>query len=212
VLKAVGHKAWSTHHALGLRCTPDNLRDVRSAKVAVRMKHASGASLLADIERELASAESDDAVELVNRRRLCERDVQALYVARSESGDAMYVQWLVGQGEQDLLHAAYPNLFPHLGDREFLVEAAYTFAAFRRLGVMIDGMRQLLAASYELGATSVLTYVSFGNIGSLRGCAAVGFEPDHLRVTTQRMGRRASAYVPLDDEAHSEWRAAVPAE
>jgi L-amino acid N-acyltransferase YncA len=176
------------------------------------MERASGAAVLADLGHELAKVGSDDVLELVNRRRMCEQGVEALYVARSDSGDAIYLQWLVGPSEQHLLHASVPHLFPHLAHGEFLVEGAYTFAAFRRLGVMSDGMHQLIAAAQALAGTSVLTYVSLGNIPSLRGCAAVGFEPDHVRVTTARMGRRRSTYIPLDDEALREWHLAVPEE
>ena len=166
--------------------------------------------MFVDLEQELAKADPGDAMELVNRRRMCEQGVEMLYVARSDSGEPIYMQWLVGPNEQHLFHRSLPHLFPHLADGEFLVEAAFTFAAFRRMGVMSDGMHQLVATAQALGATSVLTYVSYGNIGSLRGCAAVGFEPDHVRVTTARMGRRRSTYVPLDDEALREWRESVP--
>jgi len=176
------------------------------------MERATGASVLADLKQELAKADTDDALELVNRRRMCERGVEVLFIARSDSGEPIYVQWLVGQQEQHLLHALSPHLFPHLVEGEFLVEAAYTFAAFRRLGVMTDGMHQLVEEAQTIGGTSVLTYVSFGNVGSLRGCAAVGFEPDHVRVTTRRLGWRRSMYRPLDDEALREWRLAVPEE
>jgi L-amino acid N-acyltransferase YncA len=212
LLEAVGGVAWSTDHAFGLRCSLETVRPPRRAKVAVRMERATGASVVADLKQELAKADPDDAVELINRRRMCERGVQVLFVARSDSGEAIYLQWLVGHGQQHLLHALSPHLFPHLAEGEFLVEAAYTFAAFRRQGVMSDGMYQLVAAAQALGGTVVLTYVSFGNVASLRGCAAVGFEPDHVRVTTRRLGRRRSRYIPLDDEALTEWRLAVPGE
>jgi glycosyltransferase involved in cell wall biosynthesis/L-amino acid N-acyltransferase YncA len=212
LLDAVGRKAWSTHHALGLRCSSETVRVPRRAKVALRMEPEPGASVLADIEQELANAGSDDVVELVSRRRMCEQRIEVLYVGRSDSGKAIYLQWLVGHEEQHLLHASCPHLFPHLAEREFLVEGAYTFADFRRMGAMAEGMYQLVATAQALGATSVLTYVSFGNVPSLRGCAAVGFEPDHVRVTTQQMGRRRSRYVPLDEEGSREWRHAVPNE
>jgi len=204
--------AWSTDHAFGLRCSLETARAPRRAKVAVQMERATGASVLADLKQELANADSDDALELVNRRHMCERGVEVLFVARSDSGAAIYVQWLVGPGEQHLLHAMSPHLFPHLAEGEFLVEAAYTFAAFRRQGVMSDGMYQLVAAAQALGGTAVLTYVSYGNVASLRGCAAIGFEPDHVRVTTRRLGWRRSRYIPLDDAALTEWRLAVPGE
>ena len=212
LLEAIKRRVWSTHRACGLRCSPDTVREPRRASVAVRMERAAGSAVVADLKHELADATSDDSVELVNRLRFCEQGVEVPYVARSDSGDAIYLQWLVSDGDQHLLHKAMPHLFPVLADGEFLVEGAYTFAAFRRMGVMSDGMYQLVANAQALGATSVLTYVSFENVGSLRGCAAVGFELDHVRVTTQRMGRRRSTYIPCDEEASRAWRHAVSRE
>ena len=85
------------------------------------------------------------------------------------------------------------------------VEGAFTFAAFRRMGAMADGMAQLLRIAAAEGATSALTYVAIDNVPSLRGCANVGFDLDHVRVSIRRLGRRRSFTHDPDADASLAW-------
>jgi hypothetical protein len=147
-----------------------------------------------------------DEIELV---RLCAAAVQTLYVAFADSGEPIYAQWLVRSDEQEALHRATHGLFPQLGEGEALVEGAYTFAQFRKLGAMTDGMRQLLVRARDSGDRTVFTYVADGNAPALRGCASVGFVLDHLRLDICRLGIRRSRRVPLDPAAEARWAAVV---
>jgi hypothetical protein len=79
----------------------------------------------------------------------------------------------------------------------------------RKLGAMADGMRQLLVRARDAGDRRVFTYVAEGNIPSLRGCANVGFVPDHLRLDVRRFGLRRTRRVPLDASSQARWAAAV---
>ena len=99
-----------------------------------------------------------------------------------------YAQWLIRAEDQDLLHRHAPGRFNHLEPDEVLLEGAFTFAAFRSMGAMADGMAQLLRIAAGEGATSALTYVAIDNVPSLRGCANVKFDLDH--VTRQREATR----------------------
>jgi hypothetical protein len=148
-------------------------------------------------------------VALVQRQSLCDAGVQTLYVAVDDEGEPIYAQWLVRSNEQEALHRATHGLFPELGEGEALVEGAYTFVNFRRLGAMTDGMRQLLVRARDSGDRTVFTYVPEGNVPSLRGCASVGFVPDHLRLDTRRLGLRRIRRVPLEASSKESWAATV---
>lgn len=126
-----------------------------------------------------------------------------------DSGSPIYAQWLVRRGEQEALHRLTNGLFPQLGGGEALVEGAYTFVSARKQGAMADGMSQLLVRAREAGDRTVFTYVAEENIPSLRGCANVGFVPDHLRRDVRRLGLRRVQRVPVDSAAESRWAAAV---
>ena len=181
---------------------------MRPARIAVRMEPRDPRSF-GGFKDELDRASA--GIGLAQRQSLCDAGVQTLYVAVDGSGEPIYAQWLVRSDEQEALHRATRGLFPTLGEGEALVEGAYTFANFRKLGAMTDGMRQLLVRARDSGDRAVFTYVADGNVASLRGCASVGFVPDHLRLDICRLGIRRSRRAPLDAATEAAWQAAVAA-
>ena len=90
-----------------------------------------------------------------------------------------------------------------------MLEGAYTFTEFRGKKAMSDGMWQLLAIARDEGYASALTYVADDNVPSLRGCAAVGFVPDHAHLSVRRLTRRRTDRLPVDDAMWERWRAAT---
>lgn len=199
-------RAWSSDVSFGLRADLDELPEVRPARVPVRMEPRDPGTF-SGFKDELARVSG--GVGLAQRQSLCSAQVRTLYVAVDDSGEPIYAQWLVRSHDQEALHRATHGLFPELGDGEALVEGAYTFANFRKLGVMADGMRQLLVRARTSGDRRVFTYVADGNVASLRGCAKVGFVPDHLRLDMCRLGFRRTRRIPLDASSEARWSAAV---
>lgn len=211
-LKGVAHVAarrfWSTSRALGLRVDVEHLPPPRTAKVPVAMKAIDPASF-GGFESELQRTGEADSIEVLARLRFCRGGVTTLYVAEDEHGEPIYAQWLVRRADQDRLRAVTGALFPPLAESEALVEGAYTFLNFRGCGAMADGMHQLLRAARDGGAESAITYVTDDNVPSLRGCAKAGFELDHVRLTTRRLGVRKSVRAPLDGSARRAWAEAL---
>jgi len=160
-------------------------------------------------ENELGKVSGAESLDVAQRNPFCTAGVRTLYVAVDGSGDPIYAQWLVRADEQRALHQLTKGLFPELGEGEALLEAAYTFVGARGQGVMTDGMAQLLSFARSAGDRTAYTYVAEGNIPSLRGCANVGFEPDHLRLVVRRFGMSKIRRLPLDDASLASWTAAV---
>ena len=199
-------RAWSSDVSFGLRADLDKLPEVPPARIPVRME-ARDPATFSGFKDELTRVSG--GLGLAQRQNLCAARVQTLYVAVDDSGEPIYAQWLVRSHEQHALHRATHGLFPELRDGEALVEGAYTFASFRKLGVMADGMMQLLVRARASGDRTVFTYVADGNVASLRGCARVGFVPDHLRLDMCRLGVRRTRRIPLDASSEARWSAAV---
>jgi hypothetical protein len=186
----------------------DALPEVRPARIVMRMEPQDTASF-SGFDDELERVSNGDRVDVADRQRLCAAAVQKLYVAVDDAGLPIYAQWLVRPGEQEALHSTTNGLFPQLGEGEALVEGAYTFVSFRRLGAMADGMHQLLVSARDAGDQKVFTYVAMDNTPSLRGCGNVGFVPDHLRRDVRRFGLRRVRRLPLDASSQARWSAAV---
>jgi hypothetical protein len=203
----LSEQVWWTKTFLGLRCNLKRLKRVRKARVAVTMEPTS-TSLFRGFDQELAQSRGPSYVELLLRKDLCDSGVQELYVAHSDRKPA-YAQWLIRAEDQDRLHHHAPGRYDRLEPDEVLLEGAFTFADFRRMGVMADGMMQLLRIAAAEGATSAITYVAIDNLPSLRGCANVGFELDHVRVSVRRLGRRRSFAHEPDADASLAWGTAT---
>jgi RimJ/RimL family protein N-acetyltransferase len=206
-LSVLREQIWWKKCFLGLSCELDALPEVRPAAFELRMV-PTPLSDFHGFERELGSARGRDYVELLLREQLREAGVETLFVGAVDGAPA-YVQWLVRPSDQELIHAHSPGRYARLADDEVLLEGAYTFETFRRMGAMADGMAQLLAVARNEGMRRAITYVASDNIPSLRGCAAVGFDVDHSRWSIRRLGRRRTEMRPLDDDARSAWDSAV---
>ena len=198
---------FSTRRFLGLRCPLDHEPQVPTAKIPVSMlpRNAEFDGFLRELEEVQGGASLDAFV----RQRMLASGIETLYVTQDENGAPVYGQWLVTHASLPTLDRFSPGRYPRLATDEALVEGAYTFARFRGLGVMAAGMAQLLVRARETGARAVFTYVGDDNVPSLRGCARVGFDLDHVRVNRRRFGRHTSRMSEVDDSARSAWRAAV---
>jgi hypothetical protein len=197
---------WSTRNFFGLRCDLSDLPTVRPAKVPLEMRPA-GAGFEGFLQ-EQEQVEGFDLGQVLMRERWRTGDVRELFVATADGAPA-YCQWLVRPADLAALDVHEPGAHPSLPAHEVLLEGAYTFVAFRRMGAMADGMAQLLRVARDEGYTSALTYVEDANIASLRGCEAVGFRLDHVRVSAWRLGRFSGTQRPPGDGDRAAWGAAV---
>jgi hypothetical protein len=207
-LARLRNRFWSTSRSLGLRCDLDSLPERRPAKVELRMVPAASADE-AGLREELAATEGDDYVEVAGRIAMAEAGVRGLHVARTAEGEPAYVQWLIGPADYPAIESHSPGLYPEPKDGEFLLEGAYTYMAFRRMGAMADGMHQLLQIGSERGGHAAFTYVAADYPPSIRGCANVGFVLDHVALTRRRFFVRSVRFVAADDVARQAWELAV---
>lgn len=201
-------RIWSSSLSFGLSVDLETPTDVRKARVPVRMKVSDPESFIG-FDNELPLVSGADSVAVAQRKRFCAAGVRTLYVSVDDSGNPVYSQWLVRSDNQEALHRITSGLFPQLGEGEALLEGAYTFVSARGQGVMADGMSQLLASARDAGDLKAYTYVDEENVPSLRGCANVGFEPDHLCLVVRRFGIRKIRRTTVDDASRAHWEAAV---
>ena len=134
---------------------------------------------------ELARVAPEEFLDVRMRDFWCKEGVLTLYVATDSDGGEIYAQWLIDAETEPRfrrpgIHILEP--LPNLAADEVFVDGAYTFARKHRQGAMVDGMHQLLSRARDRGARRCFTWVGIDNIPSLRGCASVGFVPDHVRV------------------------------
>jgi hypothetical protein len=202
-------RLWSRPHLyLGLRCDLEALPEVSKARVPVEMLPCDPPDLAA-FRDELGRVDGADYVQVLLRVWMADAGVRLLYLARTPQGAPIYGQWLVRREDQPRIAKVMPDAHDVLSDGEVLLEGAYTFREFRGCGAMADGMMQLLHHARADGHRFAITYVGSENIPSLRGCARVGFDLDHVRINTVRVGRRTSVRSEITPAAQAAWDVAI---
>jgi hypothetical protein len=199
---------WFSHVYFALWCDLENLPPRRSAAIPLSMTGRESATFNG-FNDELTCALVGDRSQVLLRRLWSDAGIRELYVGDGPDGQPAYCQWLVRARDQWPLQEYSPGRYPALKDDEVMVEGAYTFTAYRRKGAMADGMHQLLSIARSEGARAALTYVGEENVASLRGCAAVGFRPQHLTRSVRRLGVHQSYLLPISDASQSRWDAAT---
>jgi hypothetical protein len=192
----------------GLRCDTADLPPVRDSRVPLTVRSRDSRSF-PGFRMALEKATGDEALLLHDRQDLCDAGVRELFGAETADGTVAYVHWCVDKDSLPALQAVLNGRFRLLGANEVLFEGAYTFASQRGIGAMTNALGQILRIVRDRGATAAYTYVAGTNIPSLRGCAAAGFDLDHIRTDSSRFGRRRSKYGDVDAHAQELWRAAT---
>jgi hypothetical protein len=193
---------------LGLRCDLRSLGPVPSASMPLEMRPVPTRQFTG-FDDEARIVVGSDYVQVLLRKWMCDAGVETLFVASDGAGQAIYAQWLVRPEDQLRVLAENGNAHDVLRPDEVLLEGAYTFSRFRGKGAMADGMAQLLRVARDEGRVAAITYVGAENVASLRGCARVGFELDHVRVSIRSLGRRSSERSGITPAASSAWAAAA---
>jgi hypothetical protein len=208
LVQRAAERTWGSTMHFGLRCDLASLPTRKPGRLEITMepRECPGFDGWA---AELTRATGPDLLHLRGARRMCEAGVRALHVATAPDGSPAYCQWLVRAEDAQRIRAFAPADYPELEPGEVLLEGAYTFSSFRGMKLMADGMWQLLARARDGGGDSALTYVEADNVPSLRGCANVGFQPDHVRRAVHRLGRKRTLVVPLDGKSLELWAAAT---
>jgi hypothetical protein len=126
-------------------------------------------------------------VERPTRRASLESGLRTCYVGVTDGGQICYMQWLIDASQNALVASQFPGLCRWLNAGEALLEWAYTFRAFRGLGVMGRAMSLISEIGAEAGAQWLYTYVAIDNVPSLRGCRTAGYRPHRLRTERWRL-------------------------
>lgn len=183
-------RVWGRRVFYELRCELDGLPDVRPARLPVRMASATQSRLHAALRKEREVATGTSYLQVLYLERFVEAGVEEPFLAHGADGASMYCQWLIRPRDHGRLEAAMPGRYRPVAREEVVLEGAYTFVAFRGLGMMADGMSQLLTIAQEEGYAWATTYVAADNPAALRGCHRAGFQLLHPHVAIHRLGRR----------------------
>jgi hypothetical protein len=133
------------------------------------------------------------------RLQMLQNGITRCYVAVTENDKPCYMQWLIGPELNDKMQTYFKGIYPRLKEGEALLEGAFTPEEYRGLRIMPAAMAQIAERGTQLGARYVLTFVTYDNIPSLKGCKRSGFSPYLMRYERWHRFRHKLTFSPLPE-------------
>ena len=112
--------------------------------------------------------------------------IKTCYVTETEEKIPCHLQWMIGPEENSRLSRFTGGGLPHMSDNEVILENAFTTEAYRRKGIEMWTVKQLLEKAVVCGAGRVILFVRDTNTVTRKIVRRLGFVP-YLKKTDRRI-------------------------
>ena len=190
-------RLYSDERSLCLRRDLDIPFESPAAKLPIQirpLREEDVGKLLEEYEEGIPSAAIRERAQL--KLFLLEK-VPTCYVAVTEDGSPVFMQWLMASTENDRIREYFRDGIPPLKEDEGLLEFAFTLEKYRGMRIMPHTIAEVAKKGRDFGAKYIITSVPEGNIASLKGCKRAGFWPYMVRVARWRCFRRRCEFKML---------------
>jgi GNAT superfamily N-acetyltransferase len=143
-----------------------------------------------------SDARGDAALVRINARHLFTTGIQTCYVAVTEDGTPVYMQYLIGPDQNGRLGDAFGELMPPLAADEAMLEFAFSREQYRSVGAMPAVVPELAQKARDRGARRLVTWVPDRNQAVLRYFERIGFVRFAARKERYRLFRRTVRFEP----------------
>jgi len=199
--KAVLNRLNSSWDAVGLRRDLAVPLEAPVAAIAIKVRPIEERDVASILDVRDPHLTNEEKWQRVVRRHLLDANFGTCFVAVTEDDTPCYMQWLFSSRDNERIRSYFSGLFPTPAGDEALLEGAFTPEAFRGKRIMQAAMAQIAEKGAGLGARSVITFVGFDNIASLKGCARAGFFPYVRRSQIWRLFRCRTVFGPYEEPA-----------
>jgi hypothetical protein len=189
----------SSWDAVGLRRDLAVPLAAPAAAIEIRVRPIETRDVAAILDVSDPRLSNEEKWQRVVRRHLLDAGFGTCFVAVTENEKPCYLQWLFTSRDNEKIRSYFSGLFPTLAGDEALLEGAFTPEEFRGKRIMQAAMAQIAEKGASLGARSVITFVGFDNVASLKGCARAGFFPYVRRSQIWRFFRCRTVFGPYED-------------
>ena len=189
---------YSNERSLGLRRDLEEDFQTPEAKIPLFLRPLRRDDVHELLDEHDSGSPNTATMELARRKIFIDADVPTCYVAVTEDGHPCYMQWLIGAQHNEQIQSHFKGgLFPVLKKNEGLLELAFAPEKYRGMRIMPHAMAEIAKKGNDFGARYIITFVSEGNIPSLKGCQRAGFYPYMARESKWRLFRRRCTFKLL---------------
>ncbi|HBG05644.1 MAG: hypothetical protein A2075_18365 [Geobacteraceae bacterium GWC2_58_44] len=127
-----------------------------------------------EIENSLTACSAADRREILSRLIFYQSGFGNCYVMRRDN-KVTFMQWIIYPTENGLIREKYANYYCPLGEKQVMIENAFTFPAYRGLGCLASGTRQLMELARAQGYRSAVCYIRKDRIAAVNEFVRMGF-------------------------------------
>ena len=126
--------------------------------------------------------------------------IKTCYVTETEEKIPCHLQWMIGPEENDRLSRFTGGGLPRINENEVLLENAFTIEAYRRRGIEMWTVKQILEKAVAGGARRAILFVRDTNTVTQKIVRRLGFLP-YLKKTDRRiLFFRQITFEPMSKE------------
>lgn len=190
-------RMYSQSFSIGLQRDLENEFQASPAKIEIQVRPLSKEDV-ADLLGPTANTSINPRI-IANQQSMVNANIPTCYVALTADNKPCYMQWLIGNEDNQIIENYFNGAFPSLNKQEALLEGAYNIPAYRGLRIMPMAMSLIAEKAAEINARWVNTFVDITNISSLKGCQRSGFKPYLMRKDRCFLFHRTITFHPITD-------------
>ena len=126
--------------------------------------------------------------------------IRTCYVTETEEKTPCHLQWMIGPEENDRLAQFTGGGLPRMRDNDVILENAFTIEAYRRRGIEMWTVKQLLEMAVARGAERAILFIRDTNTVTQKIVQRLGFEPYLEKMDRRFFANRKIPFQPLSKE------------
>lgn len=135
-----------------------------------------GALEINELRQNMKELDQQARKEIIVRINFFKKGLKNCYIGKNEKGENVYLQCIIFPFENEAIKKYFKKKFYLLNKNEIILENAFTFPKFRKLGLLHYGTNFLLNMAKESGYKTAVCYIRHDNIQSLNEFMKMGFK------------------------------------
>ena len=194
------HRIFSTSRFIGFQRDPHLPLEIPDVDLNLNMRPIQKSDYRELLDFNHQTSPPDIKHRLVEKAWLMS-GIKTCYVTETEEKIPCHLQWMIGPEENSRLLRFTGGGLPHMSDNDILLENAFTTEAYRRKGIEMWTVKQLLEKAVVCGAARVILFVRDTNTLTRKIVRRLGFVP-YLEKTDRRiLFLRKTTFQPISKES-----------
>ena len=200
IIDELWHRVFSTSRFIGFQRDPHSPLEIPDVDLNLNMRPIQKSDYVKLLDFTHQTSRHDIKYRLVGKAWLMS-GIKTCYVTETEEKIPCHLQWMIGPEENNRLSRFTGGGLPRMSDKEVILENAFTTEAYRRKGIEMWTVKQLLEKAVACGAGRVILFVRDTNTVTQKIVRRLGFVP-YLEKTDRRfLFFRKITFQPISKES-----------